>query len=151
MARATAWIAALIALAAAAGCRSTVDPLSQNLTPDQYFQRAIEASDKDNYKLALRYYEAFQAKYPGDPSRNAWASYEIALLYHKLGEDAKAIELFDKLLALYQNQPADAPPLPPGPRVLAEKVKGNILQGSKTPVPRSPAPPGALPAPGYPG
>ncbi len=113
MTRPAAWIAVVLALVAAAGCRSTVDPLAQDLTPDQYFQRAIEASDKDNYRLALRYYEAFQAKFPNDAARNIWASYEIALLHHKLGDDDKAIELFDQLLARYENQPADAPPLPP--------------------------------------
>ncbi len=157
MARPAAWIAVILALVAAAGCRSTVDPLTQDLTPDQYFQRAIEASDKDNYRLAMKYYEAFQAKFPDDATRNIWASYEIALLHHKLGDEDKAIELFDQLLVRYQNQPADAPALPPGPRVLAEKVKGNILKNRKpaapavAPAPAAPAEPPAAATPKSPG
>jgi tetratricopeptide (TPR) repeat protein len=141
MARPAAWIAVVFALVAAAGCRSAVEPLTQDLTPDQYFQRAIEASDKDNYSLAMKYYEAFQAKFPDDAARNIWASYEIALLHHKLGDDDKAIELFDQVLARYENQPAAA--LPPGPRVLAEKVKSNILKNRKPPAPAAPAAPAA--------
>jgi tetratricopeptide (TPR) repeat protein len=141
MARPAAWIAVVLALVASAGCRSTVDPLAQDLTPDQYFQRAIEASDKDDYRLAMKYYEAFQTKYPDDAARNIWASYEIALLHHKIGDDDKAIELFDQVIARYQNQPPDAPPLPPGPRVLAEKVKNNILKSRKPPAPPAATPP----------
>ena len=104
MTRLTALLALSVAALAAFGCRTTVDPLEQELTPDQYFQRAIEASDRDNYRLAMRYYEAFQAKYPDDLQRNIWASYEIAFLHHKLGNDDKCIEMIDALLAKYENR-----------------------------------------------
>jgi tetratricopeptide (TPR) repeat protein len=140
-----------------AGCQSTVDPKQLDLTPDQYFQRAIDASEKDNYRLALSYYEAFQAKFPDDLERNAWASYEIAFLYHKLGNDAKAIELFDKLLQRYADQKEGSPQMPPGPRVLAQKVKGNILKHSPRPAaapeaaPAPPPPAPGAPAPAAPG
>lgn len=134
MARLVALLILAVAALAASGCRSTVDPLSQELSPDQYLQRAIEASDKDNYRLAMRYYEAFQAKYPGDVERSLWASYEIAVLHHKLGNDDKAIELLDNVLARYEKPAEGSAALPPGPRVLAAKVKANIAK-SRTPVP----------------
>ena len=131
MVRLIALVAVTVAALAAAGCRATVDPMTLDLTPDQYFQRAIEASDKDNYRVAMTYYEAFQAKFPGDVERGVWASYEVAVLHHKLGNDDKALEALDKLLARYATPAAGAPPLPSGPRVLAEKVKANILKSRK--------------------
>ena len=77
------------------GCQSTVDPVEENLNKKEYFQRAIEAVDGRNFKLALRYYEAFTDKFPDDRDGNLWATYEIAFLHHKLGDDDKAVEMFD--------------------------------------------------------
>lgn len=140
MARLIALIAVAAAVLAASGCRSTGDPLAQDLTPEQYFQRAIDASDRSNYRLAMRYYEAFQARYPDDVRRNVWASYEIAVLHHKLGNDVKAVELLDELLAKYDAPQEGAAPLPAAPRVLARKVKGNILKGRKPAETAAPSP-----------
>jgi tetratricopeptide (TPR) repeat protein len=137
-------------VAVVAGCKTPVDPMTLDLTADQYFQRAIEATDRDNYKLAVGYYEAFQAKFPDDRVRNVWAVYEIGMLYHKLGEDDKAIAMFDKVLSLYETQGANSP-LPPAPRVLAEKVKTNIVKTRKAAAPAAaaaqPAAPAQPPAP----
>ena len=63
----------------------------------EYFQKAIEATDRDDYLLALRYYEAFQAKYPEDLPNNLWAEYEIAFCRYKMGQNEIAIELFQAL------------------------------------------------------
>jgi outer membrane protein assembly factor BamD (BamD/ComL family) len=139
MTRLAALLALSVAALAASGCRTTVDPLEQDLAPDQYFQRAIEASDRDNYRLAMRYYEAFKARYADDVDRNVWADYEIAVIHHKLGQDDRAIELFDALLAKYEQHSEDAKPLPAAPRVLAEKVKANILASRKPAAPQAPA------------
>ena len=105
------------------GCQSTVDPLEEDLNKKEYFQKAIEASDSRNYKLALRYYEVFKEKFPDDRDGNLWAAYEIAFLHHKLGDDDMAVELFDQLLARYETEQG----LPPAPRILAERVKSNII------------------------
>lgn len=145
MTRLTALLALSVAALAALGCRTTVDPLEQELTPDQYFQRAIEASDRDNYSLAMRYYEAFQTKHPDDFQRNIWASYEIAFLHHKLGNDDKCIEMIDALLAKYESRGEGAPALPAAPRVLAQKVKSNILASRAAAAAAKPAAP-ATPA-----
>lgn len=140
MTRLIPFTALAVAVLVASGCQSAPDPMTEDLKPDQYFQRANDASEKDNHRLAMRYYEAFQAKYPNDAQRNAWASYEIALIHHKLGNDDKALELIDALLAKYENPPQGAAPLPAGPRVLAQKVKKNILDSRKPAAPKSPAP-----------
>lgn len=105
------------------GCQSTIDPVEENLNKKEYFQRAIEAADGRNYKLALRYYEVFAEKYPDDRDGNLWAGYEIAFLYHKLGDDDRAVELFDQIISRYETEQG----LPPAPGILAKQVKSNIL------------------------
>jgi len=113
----------LLALGALEGCKSGPPPLDQDLSPSGFFQKAQEASDASNYALATRYYEAFLVKYPDERDRGLWARYEIALLKHKMGDDAGALSLFDELIALYAG---GSPDLPQGPRILAEKLKAKI-------------------------
>lgn len=117
-------LASAVFLYAALACKSTPPPIEQDLTPAGFFQKAQEASDAGKYSLALRYYGAFQGKYPDERDRNLWARYEIALLYHKMGKDETALKLFDELIALYSGE--DAAGLPQGPRLLAEKIKARI-------------------------
>jgi outer membrane protein assembly factor BamD (BamD/ComL family) len=104
------------------GCATTVPAPRPDLTPAEFFQYAQDASDSGDYRLSISYYEMFRTQYPQDSSHQAWAMYEIAFLYHKMGEDKKAIALFDELIALYANNAG----LPDGPRILAEKVKADI-------------------------
>jgi len=114
-------------LALAVSCGSAADPYEQDLPPGEYFQRAVEASESGNYRLAVKYYDAFRQKYPDDRVGNIWATYEIGLLYHKMGSDDKALELFDQVLDAYaDSESAEAAPLPQAPRILAEKIKGKI-------------------------
>jgi outer membrane protein assembly factor BamD (BamD/ComL family) len=120
----------LLALGLIWGCKSTPPPIEQELSPTGFFQKAQEASDASKYGLAIKYYEAFLVKYPDERERGIWARYEIALLKHKLGDDATALRLFDELLALYAG---DATDLPPGPKILAEKVKSRIESRRKAP------------------
>ena len=122
--------AASAVLAVLAGCRSAPPPIEQDLSPTGFFQKAQEASDAGKYALAVQYYEAFLSKYPEERDRGLWARYEIALLKYKMGDEAAALRLFDELLALYSDQSAD---LPPGPKILAEKIKSKIESRSKIP------------------
>jgi outer membrane protein assembly factor BamD (BamD/ComL family) len=116
---------ALVALLGWLGaCRTTSVGIPTDLTEADLFQRAQEASDAGKYTLALRYYAAFQERFPEDRDRNLWARYEIALLRHKMGDDATAVRLFDELLGLYTGEAAAE--LPQGPRILAEKIKAKI-------------------------
>ncbi len=109
-----------------ASCQTQPRVIPNNLTPAEYFQRAQEASENENYKLAMRYYRKFQEVYPNNLEKNLWAEYEIAFLYHKMGDNKTAIKLFDKLIAKYKSK--EAKNWPQAPRILAEKVKENILK-----------------------
>jgi len=114
-------------LALAVSCGSTADPYEQDLPPGEFFQLAVEASESGNYRLAVKYYDAFRQKYPEDRVGNIWAMYEIGLLYHKMGTDEKALELFDQVLEAYaESENTEAEPLPEAPRILAEKIKAKI-------------------------
>ncbi len=105
-------------------CVTRVPPASPDLelTPAEMFQRAQDASSSGDFSRSLDYYRLFKQKYPQDKDRGVWADYEIALIYHKTGDDVEAIRLFDELLDRY----AKREPLPDGPRILAEKVKARI-------------------------
>ncbi len=116
----------------AAGCASSPVPSdTSDLTPAEIFQRAQDASDKSDYSIALQYYRLFQEKFPDDVEHQTWASYEIAFIYHKMGDDKKALVLFDELLARYQS----GEKLPEAPRILAEKVKARIESDLKPAAP----------------
>jgi len=117
-------LAALVPLAVLASCKSTGPVDLAGLTPAEVFQRAQAASDSGDYRRALEYYEGFLAQPGVDAQRAAWARYESALLYHKLGDDDTALAKFDELLALYEKDPT----LPEGAKVLAASVKAAILE-----------------------
>jgi len=122
--RRLAFSVALASLAVLASCRSTGPVDLTGLTPAEVFQRAQDASDNGEYRRALAYYEGFLGQSGIDAQRAAWARYETALLYHKLGDDDTALAKLDELLALYA---ADAT-LPEGAKVLAANLKAAILE-----------------------
>ncbi len=106
------------------GCASSAAPVpTADLSSAELFQTAQDAGDKGDYSLAIQYYQQFQTRFPQDVVHQVWAEYEIAMLYHKMGNNAKAIELFDALLARY----AAGEQLPDAPRILAEKVRDRLV------------------------
>ena len=117
-------LAALVPLAMLVTCKSTGPVDLTGLTPAEVFQRAQTASDGGDYRRALEYYEGFLAQPGIEAQRAAWARYESALLYHKLGDDDTALAKLDELLARYATDKT----LPDGPRVLAASVKAAILE-----------------------
>ena len=117
-------LAALALLAVLASCRSTGPVDLTGLTPAEVFQRAQDASDRGDYHRALAYYEGFLAQPGIDAQRGAWARYEMALLYHKMGDDDTALAKFDELLAMYETDHT----LPESPKILATNVKAAILE-----------------------
>ena len=118
-------LAALAALALGlGGCRTLDQSVDESLSAAEFFQRAQEASDARDYPLAMRYYETFLRVHPEDQERTLWAAYEIAFLYHKMGDDRKAVELFDDLLARYRSPESEG--WPQGPRMLAQKVRDSL-------------------------
>jgi len=104
-------------------CATTLPAIDETLGAAETFQRAQDAADRGDLEVALQYYTLFRKNHPDDRDRGAWASYEIAFLYHRMGRDDTALSLFNELLALYAKE-GDA--LPPGPRILAEKLAALI-------------------------
>jgi len=107
-------------------CQTTIREVPPNLSPAKLFQKAQDASENGNYKLAMEYYRTFQKRYSGNLEKNLWAYYEIAFLYHKMNKNDKAVKLFNELLNKYATQGTKE--WPQAPRILAEKVKAGILK-----------------------
>jgi outer membrane protein assembly factor BamD (BamD/ComL family) len=105
------------------GCATTPSVIPDNLSITEIFQRAQDASDKSDYSLAVTYYSLTAKNYPDDAAHIAWASYEIAFLYHKMGKNDTALSLVNDLLDRYAKA---GDTLPAAPRVLAEKLKTRL-------------------------
>jgi tetratricopeptide (TPR) repeat protein len=116
-------LAAMVLLAALVSCRTTGPVDLTGLTPAEVFQRAQDASDRGEYKRSLAYYEGFLAQPGIDAQRAAWARYESALLYHKMGDDDTALAKLDELLALYETDKT----LPESAKILATNLRADIL------------------------
>lgn len=110
-------------------CKTIPDPeeIEKDLTPAELFQLAQEeVIERNNYKAAMVYYQTFLQRYPDDIQGQVIAEYEIAFLYHKMGEDETAIRLFEALLEKYEGPNADV--LPQWPEVLSRKVLSLIRE-----------------------
>jgi outer membrane protein assembly factor BamD (BamD/ComL family) len=105
-------------------CATKVDPLTENLSLEGYFQKGMEAMDKNHYDVALHYYQAVAEKFPEDINGKLWASYEIAFIYHKMHQDEKALQLLNQLIELYKQN--DKNDYPRAPLILAEKIKTKL-------------------------
>lgn len=130
-ARVAASVICALAVCAAsllAGCTTQPVVIPDNLSAAETFQRAQDASDHGDHNLAIAYYSVFKEKHPEDKDRGVWASYEIAFAWHKLGKDAKAVGLLDELLKQYETE---TDPLPPAPRVLAQKLRDRLSETLK--------------------
>lgn len=120
----TLFAASILAALALGSCKSAPPVVTEKLTAAGFFQKAQDASAQDDYELALAYYDAFRAAYPGDRDRNLWADYETAFLWYKLEKYETALQMIDGLLVRY----AGEKDLPAGPKVLAEKVRVKIAE-----------------------
>ena len=120
-----ALIASAIALVVSLGaCKTAPVVISQDLDAPSLVLKAQEASDAGNYDLSLRYYQALIDRFGDDPANLATGDYEIAFIAYKQGHEAKAKELFTKLLALYDGTGGDA--FPERYKVLAQKILAEI-------------------------
>jgi outer membrane protein assembly factor BamD (BamD/ComL family) len=128
--------ASLFTVLVLGSCRTAPPVVTEKLTAAEFFQKAQDASEAGDYRLALAYYDAFRASYPGDRDRNLWADYETAFLWYKLENYDTALRMIDGLLDLY----AKDKELPAGPKVLAEKVKVKITEAIARNALSTPAP-----------
>ncbi len=134
-------LGATLAVALAA-CRTAPSPVdTTQMSAPKLVQLAQAAADAGDYQLAMGYYQDIRTRFPTDTERVLWAGYEIALLHHKMDNDEEAVRLLDELIASYGDE-VD-PAIPQGPRILAEKVRANILAAAAP----AAAAPAAAPAP----
>jgi hypothetical protein len=103
-----------------AGCQTVPTQAPQGLTQAEFFQRAQEAADSDNWKAALFYYRTFEKRYPNDEANIAAADYEIAFIHFRLKEYTVAKSGFEALLKKYEG--ANASKLPQWPEVLSRMI-----------------------------
>jgi outer membrane protein assembly factor BamD (BamD/ComL family) len=119
------------AIAFLASCSSGPAVIPAGLSAAEIFQRAQDATDRGDYPLGIRYYSVIETTYPDDINHRTWASYEIAVCYHKMGKDVMSLSLINDLLDRYAK---DTGTLPPAPRVLAVKLKARLEETTpKTP------------------
>jgi outer membrane protein assembly factor BamD (BamD/ComL family) len=135
---------ALLATVALATCASRPPVIPDGLTAAEIFQRAQDAVGKGDYTLAITYYSLVPKNYPDDKEHGAWASYEIAFLYHKMGKNDTALTLLQQLLDQYASA---GDTLPPAPRILAQDLKIRLQPKTAEPAPAQPPAPAPTPAP----
>jgi outer membrane protein assembly factor BamD (BamD/ComL family) len=106
-----------------AACASQQPVIPDGLSAAEIFQRAQDAVSRGNYALGIAYYSLVPTSFPDDKPHGAWAAYEIAFLYHKMGKNDTALSLTNSLLDQY-TQAGDT--LPQAPQILAQKLKTRL-------------------------
>ncbi|MDR2020122.1 MAG: hypothetical protein LBQ14_05075 [Treponema sp.] len=110
-------------------CLSSPQEIAADLSPAELIQRAQEASDRNRYALALRYYETILERYASNIDLVCAAEYEIAFIHYKQKKYEIAREKFNALLARY-NTP-DEELLPQQFKKLARIVLERITEKEK--------------------
>jgi tetratricopeptide (TPR) repeat protein len=106
--RPLAW--GLVLAAGLAACASVPPDLSEDTTAEKLVQRAQEASDKNNYKTALLYYQALLERNQTNYDWILTAEYEIAFIHYKQKKYGEAREEFNALLLRYESPDAELLP-----------------------------------------
>ena len=121
--------ALLLAAFLMASCSSSPQEIPEDLQPIEYFQQAQKlAMEQNNYQGAIRYYRTFIQRNPDDIQHVVEAQYEIAFLYYKQGQYARASEEFNKLLSYYESGGQNV--LPEWPKILANKIMSRMDEES---------------------
>jgi outer membrane protein assembly factor BamD (BamD/ComL family) len=110
-------------------CQSGPREISPDLSPAEMIQRAQEASDKNRYQTAARYYETILERYATNMDLVCMAEYEIAFIYYKQNKYSRAKEGFTALLERY-NDP-DEELMPQHFKKLAQIVLERIEEKEK--------------------
>ena len=97
-AKLTLFIAVLVLLFAACETVPEQSDIPEDLTTQEYFQRAQEAVDQRYYETALVYYRTYLERNPDDVENRVAAQYEIAFLHYKMEDYDTAQRMFEELL-----------------------------------------------------
>jgi tetratricopeptide (TPR) repeat protein len=99
--------AALLVITA---CATGPQNISKELTAEELVQRAQEASDKNRYRTALRYYETLLERNRTNIDWICTAEYEIAFIHYKQKKYGQAREELGALLVRYETPDAELLP-----------------------------------------
>ncbi|MFW6337713.1 MAG: hypothetical protein ACOC25_02205 [Alkalispirochaetaceae bacterium] len=116
--------AALLLLLLLSACQTELPEIPEDLSQAEFFQRAQDAADDNEWEVALHYYETFIERYPDDEANIAAAEYEIAFIHYKMEEYRTSRELFEELLLKYEEDEDDT--LPPWVEILSEKILNTV-------------------------
>jgi outer membrane protein assembly factor BamD (BamD/ComL family) len=105
-------------------CASAPVVIPEDATPMELIQRAQDASDKNQYDVAIQYYQAILDRYSNNIEMVCTAEYEIAFIKYKQKKYAEAKAGFTALLKRYEA--VDAEFLPAQYKILSEKVLAKI-------------------------
>lgn len=103
-------------------CYTIKADLNDDAPQELYFKKAQELADYHDYGSAIKVYELFIEKFPGDPNIDS-AHYEIGYLYYKSKNYSKAEEIFNELITRSTTSPSWIP-------VLSQKILNIIKTGS---------------------
>ena len=116
---------ALVMLLALTSCYSVPESIDEDLSINEYFQKAQEAVVEHNdFETALFYYNTFKERYPEEYGRIVEADYEIGFIYYKKEQYEEAKKIFEDVLDRYTT--ANAGLYPEWPKILSEKLLNKI-------------------------
>ncbi|MDR1626798.1 MAG: hypothetical protein LBT33_09685 [Spirochaetia bacterium] len=109
------------------GCSSGPPIIPDDLSVLQFFQRAQEETEDEDWEDALYYYETYISRHPDDVANIMAARYEIAFINYKQEKYPEAVAGFQGILGFYE-EAADTLSLefPLWPRVLSKKMLESI-------------------------
>ncbi|MDR2314660.1 MAG: hypothetical protein LBE02_09030 [Spirochaetaceae bacterium] len=116
----------LWALLLPVSCVSGPIDIPEDMTPAKIIQNAQKATDVNNYKGALQYYQALLERYGNVGEHLCTGEYEIAFIKYKQKKYAEARQGFENLLALYAEPGGES--LPAQFRVLSEKMLSRLAE-----------------------
>ena len=117
---------ALAAVLFLSACATGAVNIHEGLSPAVLIQRAQEAKDKNQYGIALQYYQVLMERNADDLKLVCEAEYEIAFIHYKQKKYPLAKDEFNALLERYETHDRDL--LPPQFEILAHKVLESITE-----------------------
>jgi outer membrane protein assembly factor BamD (BamD/ComL family) len=105
-------------------CQTEIPEIPEDLSQPEFFQRAQDAADENEWEVALHYYETFIERFPEDEENVVAAEYEIAFIHYKMEEYRTSRQLFEEILDKYEEDEEGR--LPAWVRILSEKILDRV-------------------------
>ncbi|MCL2175969.1 MAG: hypothetical protein FWB73_07990 [Treponema sp.] len=82
------------------GCTATIN-IKENMSPAEIIQRGQEALDRNNYRIAIQYYEALHERNPDNIDLIITAEYHIGNIHYKQKKYSLARDELNAVLEYY--------------------------------------------------